>query len=133
MKGARDGLCLARPHCSAGGRSLALGGGVRTALASILAAGASASLRGRSRAGAAGIALLTARPLLLAAPRSLLAARAPMLAVTRTLLTIAGGEFLVLVAVALVADTVLVALLIEVLTIAHDGRMRDDARTEADG
>jgi len=48
-------------------------------------------------------------------------------------LTIAGAEFLVLVAVALVADTVLVALLIEVLTIAHDGCMRDDARTEADG
>ena len=133
MKGARDGLCLARPHRSAGGRSFALGGGVHTALASILAAGASASLRGRSRAGAAGIALLGARPLSLTVTRSLLAAGALLLAVTRTLLTIAGAEILILVAVALVADNVLVALLIEVLTIAHDGRMRDDARAEADG
>ena len=54
-----------------------------------------------------------------------------LLAVTRMLLT-AGAEITVLVTVTLVVVTVFVALLVEVLTIAHNGRMRDDARAEAD-
>ena len=54
-----------------------------------------------------------------------------LLAVTRLLLT-AGAEITVLVTVTLVVVTVFVALLVEVLTIAHNGRMRDDARAEAD-
>ncbi|MDU2193360.1 MAG: hypothetical protein E7E22_06485 [Actinomyces sp.] len=56
-----------------------------------------------------------------------------LLAVTGTLLLAAGAEITVLVTVTLVADTVFVALLVEVMTIAHNGRMRDDARAEADG
>jgi len=56
-----------------------------------------------------------------------------LLAVTGTLLLAAGAEITALVTVTLVVVAVFVALLVEVMTIAHNGRMRDDARAEADG
>ena len=104
----------------------------------MLAAGASATLRRRSRSGAARIALLRARPLLAITGTPLISA-GPLLTITRALLLAvtrlltAGAEITVLVTVTLVVVTILVALLVVVFPIPHDGCVSDDARTETDG
>ena len=73
-----------------------------------------------------GTPLISAGPLLTVTGTLLLAVTGPLLLTT-------GAEITVLVTVTLVVVAVFVALLVEVLTITHDGCMRDDARAEADG
>ena len=97
------------------------------------------TLRGRSRAGAARIALLGAWPLLAITGTPLISAGplltvtgTLLLAVTRLLLT-AGPEILILIPVALVVVTILVALLVVAFPIPHDGCVSNDARTETNG
>ena len=75
---------------------------------------------------------MRARTLLLTITRALLTVTGTLLLAVTRLLT-AGAEITVLVTVTLVVVAVFVALLVEVLTIAHNGRMRDDTRAKADG